>query len=136
MHTLAAQGNTGSRRCFGVSLSVDETDALSTQLAQGFDALNAGFASAIESARQRIVTDRGRLAGYAPAKSHFLIATGAKATRATGGLSLLEDCGLPGVNKFGNFLDDFLTNQVSANNIPFVGCGISTLRTLDRKSVV
>ena len=43
---------------------------------------------------------------------------------------MLEDCGLPGVDRFGSFLSEVLANQVAPETVPFLGCGRSELGTL------
>ena len=118
-----------TRRCFGATVQFDETDEGSQRVVEAIDVLNSRIASAIVDAREMIVADRGKNARYTHTRSPFT-GPNSRAIEPAVGVSVLEDCGLPGVNRFGRFLDDLLTNQLAPGTLPFLGCGGSTLTTL------
>jgi hypothetical protein len=110
-------------------LTLDETIAGDASLEKAFGALNESLESAIDRARDRIRADKRGLGNY---KSHVsplrseLSAAAVVSASATApispGLSVLDDCGLPFVKKFGPFLNN-LHGEVTAKTLPFIGFG-------------
>jgi len=130
MDIHVARSNRSRRTCFGVTVEIDENDSGSQKVGEAFDKLNDHFAFAIQGARQTLLIDRGRRATHPVATSPLLKSSGAPAPATAQAVSLLDDCGLPVVGLFGDFLSRFLDNEVSPANLPFVGFGRGSLSPL------